>query len=87
MIVPQALPVHVFPLTDHATPALVGSLICAWNCCVFPGARLAVFGETTTVAAAGAVTVTRADALLFASALAFAVTVTVAGFGAGAGAV
>jgi hypothetical protein len=87
--VPHAVPLQPAPLSAQLTPLFCASFITvALNPCVPPGAcTLAVFGETATAIAGGAVIVIVAAADLLVSATAVAVTITVAGEGTVPGAV
>jgi hypothetical protein len=87
VIVPTVASPPAVPLTSHVTAVFAEFATVAVNCCVPFTATLGVFGETVTVTAGGAVTVTDAVPLLVLSACETAVTVTVAGAGTDAGAV
>jgi hypothetical protein len=82
--VPQLLPEHPAPLTDHVTAVFEVPVTVTWNCWVPPTGTVAVVGDTTTVTG---ISVTMADAERLGSATEVAFTVAVDWVATTAGAV
>ena len=82
LTVPQLLPEHPEPLTDHVTALLVVPVTLTMNACCVPTATIALVGEMETTT--GAMIITGADTETFWSAMDVAVTTTCVGNESGA---